>query len=96
MVKLIKHKDIRSKWVKNPKFRQAYKDLELESQIIDLFIQKRIQRKLTQKQVAQKLGIKQPVISKFENGNFNPTVNFLRNLAGALDAKLEIKIITKG
>ena len=78
--------------LKNPEFKKAYDDLELEFQIINLMVQRRIDKKLTQKQLAKKLGIKQPVISQFEQGNFNPSVKFLKRLAKALDAKIEIKI----
>ncbi len=95
MTKLLKYSNLSKKWKNDQKFKKAYHDLEWESQIIDLFIQKRIQQNLTQSQLAQKLGIKQPVISKFENGNFNPTVKFLKSLASALDAKLQIKFIAK-
>lgn len=93
MEKLLKYKDLRAKWSKEKKFVKARNELDLESNVIDLFMQKRISKNLTQKQLATKLGVKQPVISKFENGNFNPTVNFLRNLAEALGAKLEIKFV---
>ena len=78
--------------LKDPKFKKAYDDLELEYQIINLMIRLRIEKKLTQKQIAQRIGIKQPVISQFERGNFNPSIKFLKKLAKGLDAKLTINI----
>lgn len=83
------------KELKDPKLKKAYDDLELEFQIISLMIQRRIDSKMTQQQLAKKLGVKQPVISQFEQGNFNPTVKFLQKLTKALNGRLEIKIYDK-
>ncbi len=80
------------KMFKNPKYKKAYDDLELEFQIINLMVRRRIEKNLTQKQLATRLGAKQPVISQFEQGNFNPSVKFLKKLAKALDAKLTITL----
>lgn len=90
--KLLNFDDYHKQKLEDPKFRKAYDDLDLEFQIINLMVQRRIHRNLTQKQLAKKLGVKQPVISQFEHGNFNPSVKFLKRLAKALDSKLEITI----
>lgn len=78
--------------LKDPEFKKGYDDLELEFQIIDLMIRRRLEKNLTQKQLAKKLGAKQPVISQFETGNFNPSIKFLKKLAKALDAKVTITL----
>ncbi len=78
--------------LKDPEFKKGYDDLELEFQIIDLMIRRRKEKKLTQKQLAETLGAKQPLISQFEQGNFNPSIKFLKKLAKALDAKITISI----
>lgn len=83
---------MRKEFLRNPKAKKAYDDLELEFKLLDLLIQKRIKEKLTQTQLAKKLGVKQPVISQFERGEFNPTIKFLRKFTEALGAELVIKI----
>ncbi len=88
----ITHKELLKSELKDPKVKKAYDDLELEFQIINLMVQRRIEKKLTQNQLAKKLRTKQPVISQFEQGNFNPSIKFLKRLAKALDAKLTITI----
>ncbi|HMQ01734.1 MAG TPA: helix-turn-helix transcriptional regulator [Candidatus Doudnabacteria bacterium] len=81
-----------AKEMKNKKFAKAYQNLEFEYQIRKLLLLRRIQQNLTQRQLAKKIGIKQPIISRLESGNYNPSVKFLKKVAKALDAKLEISL----
>ena len=43
------------------------------------------------KELAEKIGTKQSVISRLESGRANPSVAFLKKLAEALHSRLEIK-----
>ena len=43
-------------------------------------------------ELAEKMGIKQPLISKLESGKYNPSVKFLRRVAKGLDAELKITV----
>jgi ribosome-binding protein aMBF1 (putative translation factor) len=84
--------DVKKEWLKNPKFRKAYEDLQPEYAIIHAIIKKRIASKMSQKDLAKKLGTKQSAISRLESGNYNPTLSFLKKLSTTLGGKLEIKI----
>jgi transcriptional regulator with XRE-family HTH domain len=64
-------------------------DLEPGYQIARL----RIQRGLTQAQLAEKVGTRQPSIARLENGSSLPSLAFLRRIAEALDARIELKFI---
>lgn len=77
---------------KDPELKQAYDDLEPEYEIIRAVIRQRIKHGLTQKQLAKKIGSGQAVISRLEQGNYNPSVKFLKKVARALNAKLKITI----
>jgi len=72
--------------------QKAYDDLGPEFVLIEMMIEKRLKNGLTQKQLAKKMGIKQPMISRFEQGASNPTLKFLGRVAKALDAKLKVSI----
>lgn len=72
------------------KFEAAAKELEPGYQIARL----RILRGLTQAQLAEKAGTKQPSIARLENGSSLPSISFLTKLAEALDAKLEINLVS--
>ncbi len=88
----IKYETIRKQWAKDPEFKKAYDELEWEFRLVEMIIKKRIKENLTQTQLAKKMGITQPVISKLESGNYNPSIRFLHKIAKALDATVKISI----
>ncbi|KXS46434.1 MAG: helix-turn-helix domain-containing protein, partial [Halanaerobium sp. T82-1] len=45
----------------------------------------------TQKELADRIGTKQSAISRLENDDYNPSVEFLDKVAHALGKKLEIR-----
>jgi DNA-binding XRE family transcriptional regulator len=55
----------------------------------------RIQRGLTQTQLAEMIGTRQPSIARLENGSSKPSLSFLQKIATALDAKIEVKLIAE-
>lgn len=89
---MTKFSDLHDKWMKNPKYKKAYEDLEPEFAIIQAIIKKRIASKMSQGDLAKKLGTKQSAISRLESGTYNPTLSFLKKLSIALGGKLEVKI----
>jgi transcriptional regulator with XRE-family HTH domain len=48
----------------------------------------RISKKLTQKQLAEKIGTKQSSIARLENAGYAPNLNFLVKISDALGVKL--------
>lgn len=78
--------------LKNPKVKSEYDKLQPEFELINAIIEARKRTGLTQTQLAQKIGTKQSVISRLEIGRANPTLEFLKKLAAALNSKLEIRI----
>lgn len=77
---------------RDPDLKKAYDDLELEFSIVEQVIRKRLEKGLSQKQLAEKIGTKQSAISRLEGGNSNPSVAFLEKIAKALDSKLQISL----
>jgi DNA-binding XRE family transcriptional regulator len=53
----------------------------------------REQAGLTQKVLAQRLGVSQQAIAQAERWEANPTVGFLRRWAGACGAKLRVELV---
>jgi ribosome-binding protein aMBF1 (putative translation factor) len=78
------------KALKSSKLRTEYKKIEPEFTLINAIIKARIKRGITQKTLAQKIGTKQSVISRLESGRANPSFNFLKRLARALNSDLKI------
>jgi len=52
----------------------------------------RIERGLTQAQLAELVGTKQPSIARLERGERMPSVAFLEKVADALGARVEVRI----
>ncbi len=75
---------------RDPENKKAYDSLEVEFKIHDALIETRIQKKLTQKQLASKLGITQSALARFESGRTNPTLSFLQKITSGLGLKLTI------
>ena len=50
---------------------------------------------MTQVQLASRTGISQPNITRFESGNYNPSLEMMVRIAYALDMKLEINLVEK-
>ncbi len=76
--------------LKDPRFRAEYDKQQPEFALI----RARIEKGLTQEELAKKIGTKQSVISRLESGRANPSVAFLKKLAQALNSHLEIKFIS--
>ena len=81
--------------LKDPELKAEYDRLQPEFAVIRAIIRARVDNKITQEELAQKVGTKQSVISRIESGRANPSVAFLKKLAQALNSHLEIKFISK-
>ena len=83
---------LESELLKNPVFKAEYDALEPEYELIRQLIKARTEKKMTQKQLAEKIGTKQSNIARLESGNYNPSFQFLQKVAGALDKKLSFAL----
>ncbi len=70
-------------------FKKQYKQVEKEYNLIEQVIIARKNQGMTQKELANKIGVKQQVISRFENEKNAPTLDSFVNILDGLD--LEIK-----
>lgn len=73
----------------------AYDSLGHEFKVIALFIKKRLEKGLTQQELAKRIGTKQSAIARFESGTYNPTIDFLNKVAGGLNTRIKISIDSK-
>jgi DNA-binding XRE family transcriptional regulator len=84
-----KFEDWDAEKIKNPDFLAAAEELEPGYQVARL----RMLRGLTQAQLAEMVGTRQPSIARLENGTSAPSLSFLTRIAEALGAKIEFKLI---
>jgi predicted transcriptional regulator len=72
----------------DPEFVAECLELEVGYQIARL----RLLRGMTQAELADRVGTRQPSIARLENGSRLPSLSFLERIAEALDAQVEVKI----
>lgn len=81
--------------LKDEEFKEEYKKISPELDIIKAMLDARKLQNLTQEELAKKTGIDQAYISKLENGTRNPTINLLKRLAEGLGMDLKIEFVPK-
>jgi len=86
--------DLKQELMGNPEFVREYEALEPEHQIARQLIALRLARGLTQTDLAAQAGTQQVSVSRVETGATVPTLPLLKKLAQALDARLEIRLVS--
>lgn len=88
-------KKVAQKWLKDPEFKAGYDALEDEFALASLLIEARTRAKLTQAELASKMGTSQSTIARLESGKAAPSLSTLRRLAKATGTRLEISFEPK-
>ena len=73
-----------------PEVKEEYDALGPQYEIIRAEIKSRKAAGMTQKELAERMGTAQANISRFESGNYNPTLAFLQKMARSLGKTLKI------
>ncbi len=89
--RLLPFSSITKQLLKDPEFKKMYEDSAFEFEIIKEIIRVRAQKKLTQRELAEKIGVPQSALARFEAGRTNPTLSFLKKVTGGLGLKLVVK-----
>lgn len=76
--------------MKDGEFKKEFETLSPKYELIREIIKERIAQNLTQKEFAEKIGVKQSNISRLESGNYNPSFDFLLKVAKGLGKELHI------
>ena len=77
--------------LKNPEFAAEWERQRPEREYIKAIIAARVETNLTQKELAQKAGIRQSNISRIENGKSSPTIATLLQIADGVGKTLHIE-----
>jgi DNA-binding XRE family transcriptional regulator len=76
----------------DPAYRDAYEALEGEFSMINALIEARTRAKLTQAEVASRMGTTESAISRLESGRVKPSTRTLERYAQATGHKLQIRL----
>ena len=84
--------DLKQELLKDPEFAEEYEALRPEYELARSLIGLRIERGLTQKELAERMNTTQSVISRLESGSANPSLATLKRLADALGARVVFRL----
>ncbi|MFC3074752.1 helix-turn-helix domain-containing protein [Shinella pollutisoli] len=86
--------DLKKKLMDNPEFRQEYEKADTEFRLIETLVHARTKAKLSQAELAKRIGTTQSAIARLEGGGVSPSLSTLRRYAEATGARLEINLVT--
>ena len=79
--------------MEDPAFAAEYEAQRPEYEAIRAVIAARLACNMTQKEVAEKTGIRQSNIRRIENGSASPTIDTLARIAAGLGKQLKIDFV---
>jgi predicted transcriptional regulator len=79
--------------MKDPAFAAAYVEADDEYSLIEALIEARSNARLSQTELAEKLGTTQSSIARLEGGGVAPTLKTLRRYAEATGMKLKVELV---
>lgn len=83
-------KELKKEWLKDPEFKAEYDKLEPEFMLAEALIQARLEKKMTQIELAKRAGLSQVMIARLESGSSNPTLETMSRVAAALGKEVKL------
>jgi len=85
-------KDFREELLRDPEVRKAYDARAPLRDLAHAIMEQRLAKKITQKELAEKMSIPQGNVSRLESGAQVPTISMLHRAAKALGVPFEIRL----
>ena len=76
----------------NVQFLLLEKQKNTRKNVIEQYVKFRKDRNLTQEELAGIIGVSRPSISRFESGDYNPTLDMMVKIAEGLELNLDISL----
>jgi ribosome-binding protein aMBF1 (putative translation factor) len=92
MNKTVPFKAIAEKWKKNPEYQQEYESLKSEFEVARELIHARTRARLTQAEVARRMGTTQSVVARLESGTKSANLKTLEKFAMATGSHLHVRL----
>jgi len=84
---------LKKRLMDNPEVRAEYEKADAEYAVIEALIRARTRARLSQTELAKRLGTTQSAIARLEGGNVSPSLSTLRRYAEATGAQLRIELV---
>lgn len=84
--------EIRKLLMQDEEYKYEYERLKPRYELIAQIVNARQEQKITQAEMAERMGTKKSNISRFESGSYNPSLDFLVRAAASLGKKIEFSL----
>ena len=84
--------DLEKELLSDPETKREYDRLAPRYAVISELIGARIKSKMTQQDIAEKVGTKQSAIARLESGNTNPSLDLLQKVAQVMGYKITVHL----
>ena len=85
-------KRIKKRWMKEPGFKEGYDALEEEFSLASMLIEARTRARLSQAELAKRMGTSQSTIARLESGTGKPSLSTLERFAQATGTRVRVSI----
>lgn len=85
--------DLKKRWMRDPEFRKEYEKADEEFAVIEALIRARTKARLSQSELARRIGTTQSAVARLEGGGVSPSLSTLRKYAEATGTKLRVSLI---
>ena len=90
---MTKLKDLKARLMEDAEFREEYARVEEEYALIEALVRARTEAKLTQAELARRLGTTQSAVARLESGRVSPSFATLRRYAEATGTRLTVGLV---
>lgn len=90
--KLVRAKDVLAKHLEDPEFRAEWERSALARAVAIAVVGYRAKHRLTQAQLAQRLGVRQPHVARLELGEHTPSIEMLQRLSRVLGLRFIVEV----
>jgi DNA-binding XRE family transcriptional regulator len=84
--------DLKKRFMADPEFKAEYEKADAEFAIVEALVKARTKARLSQAEVAKRIGTTQSAIARLEGGGVSPSLSTLRRYAEATGARLFIEL----
>jgi transcriptional regulator with XRE-family HTH domain len=90
---MTKLSELKKQWISDPEFRKEYEKADVEYTIVETLIRARTEAKLSQAELAKRIGTTQSAIARLESGSISPSLSTLRRYAAATGTRLHMELV---
>ena len=87
---MTKLENLKERLMKDAEFRKEYARVDEDYSLIEALVRARTEAKLTQVELARRLGTTQSAVARLESGRVSPTFSTLRRYAEATGTRLTV------